>query len=241
MNFRKRNFVAIATIALATLLSGQSVNAQSAETTNQTSPAEVKVTLKQGDTLSSVADAHQTTYVRIFNANENITNPDVINAGEEIRIPTADEELTDRYATFLANQAVATAAVNTTAVSYASTANSYNAPAQATTTPQVRNYGVTAGNTYYWGQCTWYVKNRRPDMPNALGNGGQWTSSARARGMATGSTPVAGAVAEMPGHVMYVESVNGNGTINVSEMNWNGGVGQVNYRTTSASGLTYIY
>ena len=74
-----------------------------------------------------------------------------------------------------------------------------------------------------------------------LGNGGQWVGNAAARGYATGSTPRAGAVAEIPGHVMYVESVNGNGTINISEMNYNGGLGVVNYRTISAASARYIY
>lgn len=96
-------------------------------------------------------------------------------------------------------------------------------------------------NTYVWGQCTWHVKNKRPDLPNGLGNGGQWVGNAAARGFATGSTPRAGAVGEQVGHVVYVESVNSNGTVNISEMNYNGGVGVVHTRTVSASTFTYIY
>lgn len=96
-------------------------------------------------------------------------------------------------------------------------------------------------NTYAWGQCTWYAKNKRPDLPNALGNGGQWVARAAALGYATGSTPRAGAIGEEPGHVVYVESVNGDGSVNISEMNYNGGVGVVHTRTTSASEFRYIY
>lgn len=99
----------------------------------------------------------------------------------------------------------------------------------------------SANNTYAWGQCTWYAKNKRPDLPNGLGNGGQWVANAAARGLATGATPRAGAIGEQPGHVVYVESVNGNGTVNISEMNYNGGVGVVHYRTVAASAFTYIY
>ncbi len=98
-----------------------------------------------------------------------------------------------------------------------------------------------ASNTYYQGQCTWYVKEKRPDLPNGLGNGGQWVTNAAARGIATGTAPRAGAVAEQPGHVAYVEAVNGNSTVNVSEMNYNGGVGQVHTRTVAASTFKYIY
>ena len=42
------------------------------------------------------------------------------------------------------------------------------------------------------------------------------------------------------GHVMYVESVNGDGTITVSDYNfaWDG---LYRHYTRSASGLTYVY
>ena len=59
-----------------------------------------------------------------------------------------------------------------------------------------------------------------------------------------GSTPKAGSAAIMYGgpygHVMYVEAVNGDGTITVSDYNL-GVDGLYRYYTRSASGLTYIY
>jgi surface antigen len=99
----------------------------------------------------------------------------------------------------------------------------------------------SAGNTYYYGYCTWYAKQRRPDLPNRLGNGGQWVANAAAQGYATGSAPRAGAVAETTGHVAYVESVNGDGTIVISEMNGPAGWGVVGTRTVPASQYRYIY
>lgn len=100
---------------------------------------------------------------------------------------------------------------------------------------------ASAGNGYVWGQCTWYVKNKRPDLPNNLGNGGSWVANAAAYGYATGSIPRAGAVGEQPGHVVHVDSVNADGTVNISEMNYAGGVGVVHTRTVAASTFTYIY
>lgn len=100
---------------------------------------------------------------------------------------------------------------------------------------------TSAGNTYYYGYCTWYAKQRRPDLPNRLGNGGQWVANAAAQGYATGSAPRAGAVAETTGHVAYVESVNGDGTIVISEMNGPAGWGVVGTRTVPASQYRYIY
>lgn len=79
---------------------------------------------------------------------------------------------------------------------------------------------------------------------NGAGNANQWPSTTAAHGIANGSTPKAGAAAVMSvgtyGHVMYVEAVNGDGTITVSDYNfaWDG---LYRYYTRSASGLTYIY
>lgn len=116
------------------------------------------------------------------------------------------------------------------------------APAQPAPAPAVAPAAPAAtSNTYVKGQCTWHVKNKRPDLPNRLGNGGQWVKNAAARGLSTGKTPRVGAVAEQPGHVAYVEAVNSNGTVKISEMNYNGGVGVVHERTVSASKFTYIY
>lgn len=56
----------------------------------------VKDVVQEGDTLAGIATEHQTTYVRIFNANEQIENPDVIHPGQELRIPDPAEQLPER-------------------------------------------------------------------------------------------------------------------------------------------------
>lgn len=58
--------------------------------------APVIVTVEAGDSLSKIAVRYNTTWVRIFNANESIANPDLINPGDQLRIPRDDEDLTDR-------------------------------------------------------------------------------------------------------------------------------------------------
>jgi peptidoglycan DL-endopeptidase CwlO len=81
----------------------------------------------------------------------------------------------------------------------------------------------------------------RPDIGSYWGNGGYgWLSAARASGYSTGSIPRAGAIGVMTGHVVYVESTDGN-TVNISEMGWNYTSGSVNRRTVSASSFQYIY
>jgi LysM repeat protein len=54
------------------------------------------VIVQPGDTLSSIATAKQTTYMRLYNANAFIEQPDIIHPGEVIRIPKPDEQLQDR-------------------------------------------------------------------------------------------------------------------------------------------------
>jgi len=97
------------------------------------------------------------------------------------------------------------------------------------------------GNTYYWGQCTWYVASRRY-VPNNWGNAISWYYNAQASGFGTGSTPRAGAIGwERMNHVVYVESVNGDGTVTISEMNYGGRPGVLHYRTEPIGRFLYIY
>jgi len=85
-----------ATTTKATASKKNAVAAAKVETKPAPKPEPVMVTVVEGDSLSSIADAHETTWVRIYNANEQIANPDVINPGDQLRIPEASETLTDR-------------------------------------------------------------------------------------------------------------------------------------------------
>ena len=226
----KSSLTAVIAVFSVVLFFAPAANAQEkTDTKKDEKPPVVMVTVQPGDSLSSIADSQNTTYVRIFNANDFIANPDIINPGDKVRIPTADEQLPDRLAANVVQQ-------------YAPVVSSA-APARAAGAGTVSRvgYGSSAGNTYYYGYCTWYAKQRRPDLPNMLGNGGQWVASAAARGYATGSAPRAGAIAETTGHVAYVNSVNGDGTIVISEMNGPAGFGVVGTRTVPAGQYRYIY
>lgn len=54
------------------------------------------VTVNEGDTLYAIASAHNTTYSRLFDANTNIADPDIIHPGDQVRIPDQTEQLTPR-------------------------------------------------------------------------------------------------------------------------------------------------
>jgi len=79
-------------------------------------------------------------------------------------------------------------------------------------------------NRFAYGYCTWYVANKR--FIPWLGNAIDWWPNARAYGQAEGQLPKVGAVMVTResgyGHVAYVESVNGDGSWTVSEMNFIG-------------------
>lgn len=102
----------------------------------------------------------------------------------------------------------------------------------------------SAGNAYAWGNCTSYVKTKRPDIGSFWGNANQWIDSARRDGFSTGDRPKIGAIGVsfngFYGHVVYVESLNDDGTIVVSEMNY-AGLNVVSSRATSPSEFSYIY
>ncbi|OYW84680.1 hypothetical protein B7Z17_03705, partial [Candidatus Saccharibacteria bacterium 32-49-10] len=89
----------------------------------------------------------------------------------------------------------------------------------------------TYGNMPYWG---------------GVGNANQWPGNARAAGIKTSSVPQAGTVGIVSsgtyGHSAWVESVNADGTINISHFNvgWSGEYAEW-YNLSPAYFDTYIY
>ena len=227
----KFGLVTLSVMATLVLFGGNTAQAKS-ESTDKKTVKKAVVTVKAGDTLSAIAAKYRTSYVRLFNANEAISHPDIIDVGDKIRIPSKNEKLKDRLSTL----SVATQAEVLSVDAQQGTAPAAAQPAQQTAR------GSSAGNTYGYGWCTWWAKEMRPDLPNNLGNGGEWTANAAAQGIPTGYVARAGAIAEIPGHVAYVKSVSSDGrTMAISEMGWNYQQGQYNERTVSTSGWSFIY
>ena len=119
--------------------------------------------------------------------------------------------------------------------------------APAYSTPSVNTNSSYSYNGYGPGWCTWWVADQRANIgapiPNGWGNAISWIGSASAQGYAVGYTPVAGSIIAWPGvnHVAYVESVNGDGTVTISEMGWNFQAYNLNRRAVSTSGAMFIY
>lgn len=93
-------------------------------------------------------------------------------------------------------------------------------------------------NEYEYHSCTWWVKYNRPDIPNTWGDATDWYYNAQAEGYSTGTTPQAGAVGWVYGHVVYVFSVNDDGTITIGDGNYDYN-GSYRVRETSPSEFTY--
>jgi surface antigen len=101
---------------------------------------------------------------------------------------------------------------------------------------------VFAGNRYAYGYCTYYAFNKRAAAGRPIGsnwgNATTWASLARASGFAVDKTPRAGDVFQTSGgwggygHVGYVERVNEDGSVLVSEMNY-AGWNRISSRTIS--------
>lgn len=177
----------------------------------------------KGDDLTKIGAKHNVKWQRIWAKNKKIKHPDIIREGDKIIIPQPSEKLKRKLpATF----------------SLPDKTPGVQAPGRA-------GGSFSPGNTYDYGYCTWYVKNKRgSSLPNSLGNANTWYSRAQSIGMSVGDKPRAGAVGTttrgLEGHVVYVESVNKDGSINISEMNsptW----GVVTHRAASASEFLYIY
>ncbi len=190
-------------------------------------PQPIEYVVKSGDTLVKVAQENGETWQRLFYKNQQIADPNVIQVGDKVVIPVKDEVLAERPMPVVQPDQSPAPTVTTAAK-----------PA-ATAAPQIAR-GSSGGNTYSPGYCTWYAKQRRPDLPNNLGNAITWVSKARAQGIPTGSAPRVGAIGQQGNHVVFVEAVNPNGTVLISEMNYKG-YNVTSSRVAPAGAFQYIY
>ncbi len=161
-------------------------------------------------------------------------------------------------ATQTSYEAPAPAAASTASTSTASSSTSTPAaPAQTS------SYTYTAGGGFpavdpsfraslnggYFGQCTYYVFNRMaqvgtPIGHSMMGNAAEWPSYARSYGYSVSNSPSAGSAIVFQqglagadptyGHVGFVEAVNADGSLYISEMNVRG-LNVISYRTIPAS------
>lgn len=179
--------------------------------TTPVTPGVIEYVVQEGDSLSKIAELKSTSWQRIWQKNPQLSNPDTLSVGDKLTIPSATEILADRQA-----------------------------PA-ASSVPVSTRLPVP-GNGYDWGQCTFFVKTKRPDIGNYWGNADQWGYSARAAGYEVNNTPTVGSIGVATNymHVVYIEAVNGDGTVTLSEMNYVS-LGVISTRVAPISEFVYIH
>ena len=212
------------TVRLANNLSSDSVTP---ETTLQVPMVNgVIYTIADGDTLATIAAKY----------NSNVDNIVTVNNLSSQNVPVGTRLL-------LPDGVIpATATPTTNASGGISTATS-------TATSLSSGSASEVGNRYSFGECTWYAYNRRVELGLAVGsfwgNANTWAINAANSGFLVNHTPSVGAIMQTTagyyGHVAIVESVNLNGTITISEMNYVGW-DRVDTRTVSnPSSFSFIH
>ncbi len=232
----------------------------------------VKYTSVEGDTISSVAQKFGITSESVKWSND--LGAEAIPAGRELRIPPVNgivyqvkpndtvDTLSSKYQAskdqlIAFNDAEITGLVRDEYI----VIPDGKVPAPVVRSVPANTNGFAYGgnnaiwggpNGYDYGYCTWYAAKKRAEVgrpiPSNLGNASTWKVLAQRAGIATGSTPQAGAVIWTPprdyyGHVGYVEEVYEDGSVRVSEMNVRGwGVRSEKTLTAAqAAGYGYIY
>lgn len=174
----------------------------------------VLYTVKNGDNIDSIASKYSTNRDRLVSYND--LEASGVAPGQQIVLPGGILPINERPGYSLPVAAARTSGA------LARSAPSVSGPVS------INN----VGNRYDYGYCTWYVYNRRAELGRPVGsfwgNATTWASYARNAGFVVNGTPAVGSVLQNSwqaggyGHVAVVESVNSDGSIFVSEMNYVG-------------------
>ena len=171
-------------------------------------------TVKSGDTVESIAEKYGSSAAEIIALND----LEVSGISEGIRIVVKGGSLPEKERPEYVAPVVV-AARPTTTYTY-----TYLGNTSQRENIEVVGYFYGLGGPYGAGQCTQWAWYKRQDLPNMLGNANTWARNAAAYGYLVDRTPAAGAVIQSTsgwyGHVGYVEAVNPDGSIVVTEMNY---------------------
>jgi N-acetylmuramoyl-L-alanine amidase len=208
--------------ALALMLLGSSfVTKASSVFAASCTGSDTTYVVHSGDTLAEIAQSHQTTLPVLISYNK-LANPNRIFVNQHICIPDKAPVIRKKAGN-----------------------------------PPHHLIGIKGSHNYFpYGQCTWWADQRYHQLTGVYvpwttnSNANQWKARAAQYHWNVSSQPRAGSImmlspgvegAFSDGHVAVVEKLLGNGHVQVSQMNWNGGVGIVSYTTfTAAQGIYFI-
>lgn len=157
----------IAALSVVTVFVAHDNQTAYAQQQTQTTPvaAATNVVVQPGDSLSKIATAHSTTYTRLYDANAEISHPDVIHPGQNVRVPAADEQIPSRPLPTPPQPAAKTQQSAPTATQAKPRAARQSAPAAAPIDTSVSggvwdrlaqcesggNWAINTGNGYFGG------------------------------------------------------------------------------------------
>ena len=157
-----------AAVFVALLVFATNSPSASAEKSQTDKPKEQQkakiVTVKPGDSLSKIAEENDTTYQRIYNANEKIKFPDLIYPNDKLRIPRADEKLKERIIPASSTNQISSRSYSTTkhvsygnqqgyAMQYVASASEVSSDVwdRLAACEAGGNWAINTGNGYYGG------------------------------------------------------------------------------------------
>lgn len=174
-------------------------------------------TVKAGDSLYAIANKHGVSVNAIIRTNK--LSGYLISPNQQLKIPNSSTTPKKTLTNPNPNNATS------------NQSNGYQSPT------------FNHQNLYTSGQCTWYVFDRRAKAGNTIStywsDAKYWAGKAAADGYSVDYRPTVGAIMQSTsgyyGHVAYVERVNADGSILISEMNYANGPYNTNTRTIPAS------
>lgn len=199
-------------------LTGETIVAGTKLTIPPTGLSGIVYTVKAGDTVDSIATKYSADKTQLIAANDaEITG---IQVGEQIIIPNGQQPVQHYTPSYKATNGFAWGGA-----------------------------AIYGYNGYDYGYCTWWVAQRRAavglPVPANLGNASSWGYIARGAGLSTGNTPKLYAAAVTStrgeGHVIFVEGVNPDGSIVISEMNHLGWAVKDTQTIPADQATNYIY
>lgn len=191
-------------------------------------------TVRLGDTYDSIARRYSVDIDRLISYND--LELAGLRIGTQIVLPDGVLPNSERpgYVPLRNIYAYATGGGNSTDITFLYTNTASTSP----------------GNRNSWGNCTWYVWERRNQLggswvlpPEPIGDAWSWSIQLGKFGYSVDRKPSYGAIMQngYPNmHVAFVESVESNGDVIVSEMNYYG-YNKVNKRRIAAAGATSNY
>lgn len=176
----------------------------------------VLYTIQSGDSIDSLASTYKANVEQIKTYND--LELGGFKAGRTIIIPQGNLPRDERPGYEAPVSTVAPSAVQSNAgINYGNYGGG---------TGSGNTYAATAGNRYGFGQCTWYVYERRAELGRPIGsfwgNAATWAYYASTSGYKVNGTPAVGSIMANGGgygHVAVVESVKPGVSITISEMN----------------------